>query len=215
MVLEPAGRRQRSDSVAGRVGDRARDRVLGGVLERADHPQRLGFRDAVGGNDRVQAHPSRGHGPRLVEDDRVYPPRRLEHLGSLDQQPELGATAGADEQRRRRREAERARAGDDQDGNRGGERVRGVDVGREPEAERRRGKRDHDRDEDPRDPVGEALDVGLAGLRLGDQARDLCERGIAADPSRADDEAPAGVDRRSRDRVARCDLDRHRLAGEQ
>ena len=46
-----------------------------------------------------------------------------EHLGALDQDAELRAAAGADHQRRRRGQPERARAGDDQHGDRGGERA--------------------------------------------------------------------------------------------
>ena len=75
--------------------------------------------------------------------------------------------------------------------------------------------RDHDRDEDARDAVGQALHRRLAGLRVGDQARDLRQRGVGADSRRADDEAAADVDRRARDLVARRLLDRHGLAGQQ
>ena len=66
-----------------------------------------------------------------------------------------------------------------------------------------------------RDAVGEALDRRLAGLGLGDEPRDLRERGVAADLGGAHDEAAAGVDGRAGDRVAGLLLDRHRLAGEQ
>ena len=65
-----------------------------------------------------------GHGAGLVEHDRVDAARGLEDLRALDQQPELGAAAGADEQRGRRGEPERARAGDDQHRDGGGERER-------------------------------------------------------------------------------------------
>ena len=49
---------------------------------------------------------------------------------------------------------------------------------------------DHDRDEDRRDAVGEPLHRRLAGLRLLDEARDLRERRVGADPRRAHDEPP-------------------------
>ena len=68
--------------------------------------------------------------------------------------------------------------------------------------------------EDAGDAVGEPLDRRLAGLRVGDQARDLRERGVAADAGGADDEAPAGVDGRAGDFGAGADLDGDRLAGE-
>ena len=66
-----------------------------------------------------------------------------------------------------------------------------------------------------RDPVGEALDLGLAGLGVFDEAGDLGERGVGADPGGAHDEAAAGVDGGTGDGVAGADLDRHRFAGEQ
>ena len=52
-------------------GDGLGDRVLGGVLERADQAQRLVTVDAVGHRDLDEAHPAGGHGAGLVEDDGV------------------------------------------------------------------------------------------------------------------------------------------------
>ena len=76
--------------------------------------------------------------------------------------------------------------------------------------------RDHDRDEDAGDAVGEPLHRRLAGLRVGRRAarsgRARCRRRRVV---ARDDQAPAGVDGRARDRVARADLDRDALAGEQ
>ena len=55
---------------------------------------------------------------------------------------------------------------------------------------------------------------GLAGLGLLDQPGDLGQLGVGADPGGPDDQPTAGVDGGAGDRVARADLDRHRLAGE-
>ena len=60
----------------------------------------------------------------------VDAPGRLEDLGALDEDAELGAPAGTDQQRGGCRQAERARAGDDQHRHRGGERQRGIHVAR-------------------------------------------------------------------------------------
>ena len=169
---------------------------------------------AVGGHHVVDGHLAGGHGAGLVEHDRVDPAGRLEHLGALDQDAELGAAPGADHQRRRRRQAQRARAGDDQHGDRGGERGRRAAAGAEPEAEGGDGEPDHDRHEDAGDPVGQALHLGLAVLGVLDEPGHLGELGVGADPGRAHDEPAAGVDGRADDRVAGADLDRHRLAGE-
>ncbi len=68
--------------------------------------------------------------------------------------------------------------------------------------------RDDDRHEDPGDPVGQALDVGLAGLRVLDQPGHLRQLGVGADPGGPDHEPTAGVDGRADDRVAGADLDR-------
>jgi hypothetical protein len=138
----------------------------------------------------------------------------LEHLGTLDEDPELGAAAGAHQQRGRRGEAECARAGDDQHGDGGGERACWVGARAEPERERPRGERDDDRHEHPGDPVGEALGLGLAVLRLLDEAPHLSELGVGSDPGGPHDQSAARVDRRPDDRVAGPDLHRHRLTGE-
>ena len=97
----------------------------------------------------------------------------------------------------------------------GGEGVRGRAAEREPAGERQQREDDHDRDEDRRDAVGEPLHRRLARLRLVDEPRDLGERGVGADPRRADDEPAVRVDRRAGDLAAGGDLDRDGLAGQQ
>ena len=67
----------------------------------------------------------------------------------------------------------------------------------------------------PEIAVGEPLHGRLAGLRLGDQPRDLRERGVVADLRRAHDQPAAGVDARAGHLVAGLLLDGDALAGEQ
>ncbi len=219
------------------VGDRPRDRVPAGRLDRADQPQHLvdaGLRTigagtstagagisavraggaGAGCNDRQQAHPPGGQRPGLVQDDGVHPPGRFQYLRPFDQDAELGATAAADEQRGGGRQAERARAGDDQHGHRGRERCRRPLAESEPHREGDGREADHDRDEHGRHPVGEPLDRGLAALRLDDQFRDLRELGVRAHPGGPDHQPTVGVHGGAGDRVTHADLDRHRLAGE-
>ena len=69
-------------------------------------------------------------------------------------------------------------------------------------------------DEDRRDPVGQALHLGLAALRVGDQPGDLRELGVGADAGGADLEPSSDVDGRADDAVAGADLDGHGLAGQ-
>ena len=189
--------------------------MLRAALERADERQRLGGVDASGRSDVHERHASGGHRAGLVQHDRVHAPCRFEDLGALDEDPELCATTGADEERRGRREPERARARDDQDGDRGREGERRPAVDEQPEGERRDGEREHDRHEDGGDPVCEPLHGSLARLRLRDEPRDLRERRLASDARRPHDEPAAEVDRGARDVVPRTDLDRCALAGQQ
>ena len=108
-----AARRRRSP---GRSGARRRPRAR----RPAAAPRRR--RSPSAGDDVDQGHPAGGDGAGLVQHDGVDPAGGLQHLGALDQDAELGAAAGADQQRGRRGQAEGARAGDDQHGDRGGER---------------------------------------------------------------------------------------------
>ena len=170
--------------------------------------------DAVGHDHLHEAHPPARDRAGLVEHDRVDHPRRLQHLRALDQQPELGAAAGADHERGRRGEPERARAGDDEHGHGGGERERRALPRAEPEAQGGDGKPDHDRHEHAGHAVGEPLDRRLAGLRLGHEAGDLRQRRIGADLRGAHDQSPAGVHRGARDLRPGAHLDGHGLARE-
>ena len=113
-------------------------------FERADEPQHLVALDALDRDDLDERHLAGGDGAGLVEHDGVDLPGRLEHLGALDEDAELRAAAGADQQRGRRGQPERARAGDDQHGDGGGERGRGGLAAAEPEPEGGDGEGDHD-----------------------------------------------------------------------
>src|SRR6185295_17381455 len=112
-----------------RVDDRARDWMLARQLDCPGKAQRLRARRAVQRRNAHHFHAPFGNGPRLVEDDGPDPPRLLEHLGTPDQNAELRPAPGADHERRRRRETKRARAGDDQYGDGGGEGI--ADVARD------------------------------------------------------------------------------------
>ena len=206
---------QAADAVAGGGGDGLGDGVLGGVLEGTDEAEHLVAVGAVDGDDVDERHAAGGDGAGLVEHDGVDLSGRFEDLWSLDEDPELGAAAGADEQRGRGGETEGAGAGDDQHGDGGGERGGGGLAGPEPEPEGPDGEGDDDGDEHGGDLVGEPLHGGLAVLGVGDEPGDLGEGGVGADAGGPDDEAAAGVDGGAGDGVAGRDLDRDRFAGEQ
>ena len=200
LVPEARDGRQVADLGARRPRDRLGDRMLGGRLDRSGEPQHLGARRAVQERDSRELQLPLGDRARLVEHDRVDAPRPLEHLRPLDQHAELRAAPGADHERDRRREAERARAGDDQDGDRRGEGVLA------PSRPRRASPTsvssesdDHGRDEDRRHAVGEPLHGRLARLRRVDESGDPRKRGVGADARRAHDEPPVVVDGRAGD----------------
>ncbi len=183
-------------------------------LDRPCEPEHVLARSAVQERHVLELHPAFGDGSRLVEDDRGDSARSLEHLGAADEDPELGAAAGSDHESGRRRKAERARARDDEDRHRSLERRSRTAAEEEPARERREREREDNRHEDRRHSVGEALDRRLARLGLRDQARDLRERGLVADPRRTHEEPSEGVDRRSRHARPRPDVHGRRLSGQ-
>lgn len=213
-VREVLHGRQAADPLDGALGDGLGDRVLGGVLQRPGESQHLVGVLAVGGDDVGQGHPAGGDGAGLVQHDRVDPAGGLQDLRALDEDAELGAAARTDQEGGGRGQAEGARAGDDEHRDGRGERRCGTASGAEPEPEGGHRQSDHDRHEDPGDPVGEALHLRLAALGLLHQLGHLRELGVRADLGRLDDQAAARVDGGADDGVADPDLDGHGLSGE-
>src|SRR5690606_14796672 len=74
--------------------DRLRDRVLGGVLDRAGEAEQVPRIRPGLGDDVDEAHAAGRDGAGLVEEDRVDALGRLEDLGTLDEDAELRAAAG-------------------------------------------------------------------------------------------------------------------------
>ena len=185
-----------------------------GRLQRPGDGEHLADVLARGRDDRDDRHLAGRHRSGLVENHRVDVAGRLQHLRALDQDSQLGAAAGADEQRRGRREPERAGAGDHQHRGRGEERGADFCADAQPEPERRGGQQQHGRDEHRRHAVGQALHGGLAALRLLDERGDLGQAGLGADAGGAHDEPAAHVHAPADHGVALGDLDGHRLAGE-
>ena len=183
-------------------------------LDGAGEPQDVGARSTVQQRDVGELHAARGHGARLVEDDRRDPPRALEDLRAFDEDPQLRTAAGADHESRRRGEPERAGARDDEDGDRRREGRRRIARDDEPTRERREREREHDRDEDARHAIDEPLDRRLPRLGVRNEPGDLRERSLLTDLRRANEETTERVDGRACDGVAGHDVDGHGLAGE-
>ena len=181
-----AGGRSRPRSRA-RGDDRLAERVLGADLGGRDQPRAVSVAAAIRRASTTSGDGGLAAGQRagLVEHDRRSMRRRLlERLAAADQDAVLGGLAGADHDRGRRRQAERARAGDDQHGDRGADAPGAAPASgpsSEPADERQRGQDQDGRDEHVGDPVGQALHRRLGALRVLDQAHDLRERGVLAD----------------------------------
>ncbi len=132
-------------------------------------------------------------GAGLVEHDRVDPVAVLQDVGAVHEQSECRAAAAGDEQRDGRGEPERAGARDDQHGDARENAPFGLSGG-DPAERRERRDGDHDRNEDRRDAVGEALDLGLGGLRVFDELDQMGQRGVRTDGGRAGAQRAVEVD---------------------
>ncbi len=184
--------------------------ILRGTREQQHSPLVL-----TRGDDRVhERHLPGGDRSGLVEHGGVDATRRLEHLAALDHDAQLRGTTRAHHDRGGRGQAERARAGDDQHGDRGRERLVGRVTGEQPDGQGAQRDQDHGRHEDGRDLVREPLHRGLGALRLGDQPPDLGQRGLAPDMGRFHDQPARRVHRRPEHRVPDGHVDRDRLSGE-
>ena len=215
--LEPGRLVEPELALAGRAHDRLAQRVLGALLEGRGEVEQARLVDAGRRGDRGHGGPAEGERPGLVEHDGVDPAGRLERLAAADEDPGLGALAGADHDRGRRREAHRARAGDDHDPDECREREREPRLRAEQRTRRRTSPtatHDDGRDEDLGDPVGEALDRRLRALRALDELDDPGQGRVAADARRAHHERAGRVERRADDLVAGLLRGRDRLAGE-
>ena len=158
-----------------------------------------------------------GDGAGLVEHDGVDPAGALQDLRALDQDAELGPAAGADQQGGRGRQPQGAGAGDDRARRRRGDRaaVTSSPVQQPPGERQQRDDRGRPA-RTPRTPGRPA--AGPAPCRSGPArpAGSTAARVVSAPTRRASTtRRPLRVDGAAGDLVARSDLDRHRLAGDQ
>ena len=125
--------------VGGLADDGVGERMLRAALRGGDESEDLLLGERTLGADDVRhAGLALGQGAGLVEHDGLDRAQPLERLGVAEQDPVLGALAGADHDRGGGREAEGAGAGDDQHGDRVEQREveRGLRPEREPDHER-------------------------------------------------------------------------------
>ena len=165
--------------------------------------------------DLGECHPAGREGAGLVEHDGVDASGVLQHLGSADENPQLGPSSCAHQQCRRRCEAECTRARDDEDSDSRRERRLHVAGEKQPCEQREHGDHQDRGHEDGRDPIGEALHRSLARLRLHNEPCDVGEVGVCADTRGCHRQGSVDVDRGSRHRITRCHVNGHRLPCQQ
>ena len=159
-------------------------------LERRGQIQQFERVDAVRSLDPDDLRPACSQGAGLVEGDDRYAMSHLERLATPEQDSCLRSATGAGHDRGRSRQAHRARAGDDDDADEGGQRQGQARLRPECKPADERGHRDDKdgRDEGFADPVGEALDRRLGALGILDEGDNPGERRVGDDAGRPEDE---------------------------
>ena len=191
-------------------GDGAPDRVFAARFQSSDQPgevRRLGVH--------VGLDVPLCEGSGLVQHHGVDGLRALQDLRTRDEYAELSTPTGADQDRRGGCQSERARAGDDEHRDSGGERGRPTRAGDQPADGREHREDQHHRYEHRGHAVRKALDRSLPCLGPFHCCGDLRELSVGSDTFSPGDEPARLVDRRADQRIARADLDRHRLPGDQ
>ena len=138
-----------------------------------------------------------GERARLVHHERRNLLEQLERFGVPEQHAGFCAAAGAHHDRHRRREPERARARDDEHGDRVDQRVGEPRLGPDdrPRDERRRCRDDHDSGTNHAATVSAStLNRRARSLRLADHAHDLREQRVRADALRFHHERARAID---------------------
>ena len=131
----------------------------------------------------------------FVEQNRAQSAGLFERLAAAEEDTVFGAASAADHDGGRRRQAQRAGAGDHEDGDHVEDGLRQCRVADgQPADERHSRQHDHGGHEVGSDAVGDGLDWRFAGLRVFDEADDLGEHGVATDALRFDDQPALLID---------------------
>ena len=140
--------------------DRRRDGVLAAPLKGSGERRQLIRRDADGADARELRTPL-GERPRLVHEDRVDAARRLKCRARLDENAVRRPASRTDHDRDGGCEPERTWAGDDENGDRDGERKLKARAHHQPDAAREEGDGDDHGDEYPCDTIRQTCDRRL------------------------------------------------------
>jgi hypothetical protein len=131
----------------------------------------------------------------------------------FDEDPQLGAAAAGRHESGGSRQTQCAGTRDDQHGQARAERVLRGAPGDQPAGQGENRGRQHQRDEDTGDPVGQPLDSGFLGLRPVHQPDQMGQLSIGSDLDGLDDQAAGEGDGACADGVARDSLHRNRFTG--
>ena len=172
--------------------------------------------DALRGHEPAHRELAGGDRAGLVHDDGVDLGRRLERAGLLDHDAEPRRRRERRDHRGRIGDEERARAGDDEHGDRPlrrgvAHRRVGAAAREEPDDE---GHHQHDRHVVGREALDHLLPPRARTLRLADQPLDLADRGLPGDRGHLEVDLPGEVRGAGVGLRARLHLDRNRFAGE-
>jgi len=180
--------------------------MLTGPLRRGRQTQQLGGAQAVETDRLADARLAQGQRTCLVERHDVNAAELLHRSPVLHQDATLGRVPDGCYERSRRRQDQRARANDDQHGD------RPHNISREEVREHR--NREREGDQVLRVLVGNALHRRLCGARLAHQPDHVAERGLRTDLRNAHLECAARAQSARVDRVARGLVERQRFAGD-
>ncbi len=169
--------------------------MLAAPLNRRRQIERFRGRETRRGQDFTQRRPAERERAGLVEYHGVHASGQFQGLAAANEYPRSRTAACPDDDCRGSREAHGARAGNHDDRYEGDERMRQPRLRseREPDGEGGDADAQHDRDEDARDSIGQALDRRLGTLGAADHLHDLGQGGVAPDPSGAEEERPVAI----------------------
>ena len=204
--FEGRGFRQRATEGAGMLDQRLAEKMLGTHLGGA-HQGHHRLIAQVGDVDEIGHEGlALGDGSGLVEDDGIDVRRRFQAFAVADIDAALSRLAGADHDRGRRRQTERARAGNQQNGDAGRERRGEAGAGQQPAGEGQTADGHDAGHEHGGDPVDGLLDRQLGGLGLIDHVDDAGQHRIGADGGDPHLQGAGAVDAAA-DHVVACCLD--------
>ncbi len=146
----------------------------------------------VDGSDAGHAVLPAGERARLVEQDGIDGAHPLQRQAVLDEDAAAGGLGGGDGRDQGDGQPQCMRAGDDEHGDRAGDRVLGL-AEEHPRGERHRAAEDGDVEQQGCGTVGEHLGVGTGFLGLGDEPLDAGQRRTT--PDRVDPDPQGSVRR--------------------